>query len=233
MDNLFHSLWIGEKLGDPELLTLHSFAEKGHSIQLWAYNKMNNVPEFTIVKDANEIIPESKVFKYDKNSKIDWGKGSYAGFSDVFRYKLLYEHGGWWVDMDVTCLKPFNIKKEYFFRNHWKFPVVGNVMKCPKGSELMKACYDRAVVEVTPDNTDWHKPITILNEEIERLNLLQYRKTGLFNLDMKHTIDTYLTADYPFPADWMGVHWINSGGINYKRGSSFHKLLKNYGIKWF
>ena len=232
MNTDFHSLWIGTKLGSSELLTLHSFLEHDHEIHLWTYNEIKNVPKGITIRDANLIIPESNVFKYSESGKIDWGKGSYAGFSDVFRYKLLYEYGGWWIDMDVTCLKKFDIEDDYFFRNHWLLPVVGNIMKCPKGSELMLRCYERAVVEVKEDNTDWHKPITILNEEIEKLNLMKYRRLGLFNLDMQHTIKSYLDNDYPFPKDWMGVHWINSSKFSYKRGSSFHKLLKKYKLVW-
>jgi mannosyltransferase OCH1-like enzyme len=29
--------------------------------------------------------------------------GSYAGFADHFRYKLLLEKGGWWPDLDMPC----------------------------------------------------------------------------------------------------------------------------------
>ncbi|MCO5260548.1 MAG: hypothetical protein M9916_10425 [Crocinitomicaceae bacterium] len=231
IDNQFHSLWIGEKLGKTELLTLLSFKEHGQIINIWTYTPIKNLPDGFVQRDANEIIPKEKVFKYSDKSKIDWGKGSYAGFSDVFRYKLLYEYGGWWVDMDVTCFKPFNIDAPYFFRNHWKLPVVGNVMKCPKGSELMKVCYERAVIEVTENNTDWHKPITILNEEIERFNLMKYRQLGLFNLDMQHTIEPYLKNNYPFPHDWLGVHWINSSNFKYKNRSAFNQLLKHYKIQ--
>lgn len=241
MSNQVHSLWIGTKLTELELLTLYSFKKHGHNIKLWAYKKIENLPDFVKQFNANTIIPEEKVFKYDKHSKIDWGKGSYAGFSDVFRYKLLYEQGGWWVDMDVTCLKPFKITMPYFFRNHWKFDVVGNIMKCPKGSQLMKDCYKRALKEVNEHNTNWHKPIEILNEEIEKLQLEHYIQKGLFNLDMKHTITPYLNNNYPFPKDWLGVHWINSQGrLNYKKNSTFNQLLNKYEIrekqhnyKWF
>lgn len=228
----FHSLWIGKKLGETELLTLASFAEHGHEINLWLYDDVKNIPAEANIKDANEIIPQSQIFQYSENGKIDWGKGSFAGFSDIFRYKLLFEKGGWWVDMDVTCLKQIQTDDEYFFRNHWLFPVVGNVIKCPAGSELMRSCYQRAVEEVNEHNTDWHKPIKILNEEIEKSGLMKYRKLGLFNLDMQHTIEPYLEKNYSFPIDWLGVHWINSAGINYKRGSAYHSLLKKYGIKW-
>ena len=38
--------------------------------------------------------------------------GSLAAFSNLFRYKLLLERGGWWVDTDVICLRPFRVRDE-------------------------------------------------------------------------------------------------------------------------
>lgn len=227
-----NSLWIGGKLTELELLTLHSFQNFGAAFCLYAYDQVPNAPSFVTIFDASSIIPREKVFRYPEKGFINWGKGSFAGFSDIFRYKLLYEKGGWWIDMDVTCLKQFDFADDYFFRNHWKFPVVGNIMKVPPRSELMRVCYERAEREVTAENTDWHKPIEILNEEITRLDLLQFRHTGLFNLDQHFVIEHYLQEDLPIPNDWYGIHWINSmGKRGYKRNSTFDKLLKSYSIK--
>ncbi len=225
------SLWIGSKLSEVELLTLESFYRNGITFELFTYDNIANVPLHVKVSDANEIIAREKVFKYPEKGLINWGKGSYGGFSDIFRYKLLLDKGGWWVDMDVTCLKKFDFTEPYFFRNHWKFPVVGNVMKVPSGSELMKVCFDRATKEVTAYNLNWHKPIEILNEEITRLQLSKYRKTGLFNLDLDFEIKHYLHEDLPVPYDWYGIHWINSSGkLSYKRNSTMWRLLKNFNI---
>jgi hypothetical protein len=232
MENtVVNSLWIGDKLSVNELLTLKSFVAHGHDFVLWSYSDLSaNLPVGVELKDANQIIPFSSAFRYPSKGFLDWGKGSWGGFSDIFRYQLLHEYGGWWVDMDVTCLRQFDFDSPYFFRNHWLLSIVGNVMKCPKQSLLMEACYIRANKEVTRENTDWHLPVRILNEEIVRLGLQGYRRTGLFNLDMKHTIDPYLKADYPVPADWYGIHWVNSGGIRYKKSSTYHILLKKYGL---
>lgn len=69
----------------------------GFTFHLWAYDKkIAPVPFGVLLEDANEIIPEDRVFKYPENGQIDvkFGVGSYAGFSDIFRYKVLYEYGG-------------------------------------------------------------------------------------------------------------------------------------------
>jgi hypothetical protein len=229
-NRIINGFWLG-KLGAMEQLTIRSFIHFGHELHLWNYDReVSELPAHTILHDASEIIPQERVFRY-RNNSMPWGSGSYGGFSDIFRYKLLHERGGWWVDMDVTCLKPLDFPEPYFFRNHWQLKVVGNVMKCPPGSELMKKCFEQSSKEVTADNTDWHKPIKILNENIENLELMNYRRLGLFNLDMLHTIKPYFESNLPIPDDWYGIHWINSAGkINFKKGSTYDLLLNQYGL---
>jgi hypothetical protein len=176
------------------------------------------LPEGVIVGDANEIVPRGKVFAYRNKNTFGHGKGSYAGFSDIFRYKLLYEKGGWWTDMDVTCLKPLDFDQPYFFRNHHELKVVGNLMKCPKHSALMKACYEEAIDTVTADNTDWHKPIDILNENIEKLHLEKYIKHHVSNADMWDVTSAYIWNEDKLPEEWYFIHWQNeewrSKGVN-------------------
>ena len=228
-NTIVNSLWIGERLSELELLTINSFVRHGHEFHLWTYGNMSNIPDYVQTKDANEIIPEEDVFKYPDDSKLKWGKGSYAGFSDIFRYKLLYEKGGWWVDMDLTCLKPFDFEEAYFFRSHWKYKVVGNAMKCPKSSQLMLDCYNQSRVEVDEHNLNWHKPIEILNQHIVKLNLLNFRHRGLFNNDHAFLLRKYLKRNSTIPDKWYGIHWCNSSGkINYSDKSALNRLMRIY-----
>jgi len=105
-NNTIRSLWIGE-LTKLEILAIKSFLANGHKFELYCYEDIQGVPEGTILIDANEIIPKDKIWTYDN--------GSLAGFSNNFRYNLLYEKGGWWVDMDTICLKPFDFDSDYVF----------------------------------------------------------------------------------------------------------------------
>lgn len=232
MTDSINSLWIGNKLSEMELLTLESFIHHGHEFTLWVYGELDTpLPDGVKQRNANEILNQQYVFNYPDDGPLAWSKGSYAGFSDIFRYKLLYELGGWWVDMDVTCLKKFDFDELYFFRNHWKYPVVGNVMKCPKGSELMKLCFEKALQEVTAANDDWHKPIEILNEAINQLGLTHYRKLGLFNTDQAEFLELYFKEPSPFPRDWYGVHWCKaSRELKYTDRSAFNLLLNQHGL---
>ncbi|WP_048691577.1 glycosyltransferase [Catenovulum maritimum] len=109
-DNLWtiKALWIGERLSLIEQVSLASFVKNGHKVELFTYGKVQNIPEGVIVRDANEILAENKIYKYKK-------KPSYAGFANWFRYLMLYKEGGVWIDTDVVCLKPFDFDTDLFF----------------------------------------------------------------------------------------------------------------------
>jgi hypothetical protein len=98
-------LWIGE-LSKLERMALASFVANGHIVHLYAYDELAGVPAGVQVIDAREILPEERIFRYGPEAGA--GEGSLANFANLFRYKLLYERGGWWVDADVVCLRPFD-----------------------------------------------------------------------------------------------------------------------------
>ncbi|HRN93968.1 MAG TPA: glycosyltransferase [Chitinophagales bacterium] len=234
----FNGLWIGNKLSLIELLTIQSFLSFGYHFKLWIYEPLqNDLPEKVELCNANEIIPHNQIFYYKNKSQFGIGKGSVAGFSDIFRYKLLYEHGGWWVDMDITCLKKIDFAASYFFRNHHNLKVVGNVMKCPKHSVLMKHCYEEATATIDEHNTDWHKPIDILVKHIELQQLENFIVKDCSNTDMWHDTSRFIFTNEMPPQNWQFIHWQNeewrsrnlSKSVFYP-DSFLEKLLVKYGL---
>lgn len=141
-----NSLWIGKSLTALEQMCLSSHIHHGHKFNLWCYNPIANVPDGVEMKDAREILPESEVFAY----AVGDGKGSYSAFSNFFRYKLLLERGGWWVDMDVCCLKSFATHESYGFaseRTKVGMPIVTTcVIKVPPRSQAMEYCWNVCLV---------------------------------------------------------------------------------------
>src|SRR5258708_32444629 len=107
-NHVIQGLWIGARISDLEELSIRSFLAHGHEYHLYTDEHDHNVPEHAIVKDANEIIPSAKIFKYRDYD-------SYSGFSNFFRYRLLLQKGGWWADTDLICLRPFDFPAEYVF----------------------------------------------------------------------------------------------------------------------
>ena len=93
MTSAVQSLWIGDRLSTLERLSVCSFLANGHEYHLYVYDDVINVPSEVSIKDANEILPQSELFKVN---------GSLALFSDWFRWELLLRSGGIWVDMDLV-----------------------------------------------------------------------------------------------------------------------------------
>lgn len=236
--NDIHTLWIGDQLSAMELMTLQSFLQHGFTVHLWTYSDKLIPPEGVHPEDAREILSESAVFSYNKSNKYGHGKGSLSGFSDIFRYKLLHERGGIWIDMDITCLRAFQITTPYFFRHHQHIGLVGNVLKAPKGSPLMEWCYQRTISEVTADNTHWLLPIEILKEGVYHFRLESYIQ-NISNPDSFPVVRELLLHSKSDISAWSVIHWMNEEfrrmGIDKNmavNGSHYQLLLHQYNIPY-
>jgi glycosyltransferase involved in cell wall biosynthesis len=250
-NKVVHSLWIGDRLSKLELLTLESFVRHGHEFHLWLYDDLvTPLPKEIVIEDAAKVIPRRLIFK-KRSSDLKGGVGaqSYGPFSDLFRYKALYEKGGYWADMDVTCLRPFNIPEPYLFRAH-RIGVMGNIMKCPQGSGVMERAYQRALASAGRDS-EWLLPNRILSTEVRESDLSHFVRSNFCNEDEWQLIVPMLEADFNVPKHWYGIHWLNemhrtirkNGGEylgaavpfipnkdNPKRGSLLARLYAQYGL---
>jgi hypothetical protein len=142
---IIQSLWIGKKLSVMEKLCISSFITHGHPFHLYIYDEVMGIPAGTIVKDASKILLPEKIFKYKDHD-------SYAGFANLFRYKLLLEEGNYWVDTDMVCLRPFQHNTDYVFASE-RVPSKTSVkliqannclIKAPSGSAIMEYCYQKS-----------------------------------------------------------------------------------------
>jgi hypothetical protein len=141
----FKALWIGGELSLYEKACLSSFVKLGQSIELFTYEDVK-VPDGVQVRDATKILPADQV---KKNVRQD----SYATFSNIFRYQLLLDEGGCWVDTDVILLKVPNWPETVLAKEDRDF-VNGAVLSLPKNvcewliAEFYKVGYD----------VDWAEP---------------------------------------------------------------------------
>jgi glycosyltransferase involved in cell wall biosynthesis len=209
-NRVVHGLWIGRTLSRMEQLTIHSFLKHGHEFHLWLYDGVDTpLPKEVVIEDANEIIPHNRIMqKQNVDTESGVGKGSYSPFSDLFRYKLLYEKGGYWVDMDVTCLRPFNFKAPYLFRAH-RVGVVGNIMKCPPRSRLMQNLYEKIARELNP-RSEWLMTNRTLSEMVRRMRLTRYIRADIWNEESWwDVLRPLILGDQPVPTRWHAIHWIN------------------------
>ncbi len=154
MNKIIQGMWIGPELSIMEQLSIASFLLNGHEYHLYVYDKPQNIPPGTVIKDANEVLASAKVFQYKQNQ-------SYAGFANFFRYKLLFERGGWWADTDTICVKRFDFPEEYVFATeiHRGVAVVtSGIIKAPPGSEAMGHAWE-VCQNKNPEQLVWGRPV--------------------------------------------------------------------------
>ena len=134
-NKIVNGLWIspdGKPLSNLERLCIYSFCANGHDFHLWTYGDLPNIPRDTSpgkveVRDANEILPARKMF---------FVKKSLAGFCDWFRWELMARFGGWYVDMDMVCLRPLAFEELIVFGSESDYKVNSAFMKFPQGIEF-------------------------------------------------------------------------------------------------
>lgn len=143
---LIQTLWVGPRLTQMEHLALASFVAHGHTVHLYAYDLPDSeVPIGVDLRDAREILPANQIFTYGPAAGP--GNGSLAAFSNLFRYKLLLDRGGWWVDTDVVCVRPFPNRRAVVAAE--RYPdhsvIAASCAMCfSPGSEVMQYCFDVA-----------------------------------------------------------------------------------------
>lgn len=121
--------WHGPALSRLERLCMSSFVANGHAVILHVYEPPANVPSGVTVADASKVLPRTRLFKHAQT-------GSFAMFADGFRYRLLLEHGGLWVDTDVVCLKPFDFASPEIYGWQDERVINNAVLGLPKGHRL-------------------------------------------------------------------------------------------------
>jgi hypothetical protein len=140
------SLWIGDALPAAHAACIASYLRVGHPFELFTYGQVEGVPRGVRVRDANEIVSRERVFRYGEAAGE--GRGGLSGFSNLFRYALLVREGGYWVDCDMFCLRPFPTDPMVIsterMRNGRR-TVTSCVLKCPAGDPLAHYCLARAV----------------------------------------------------------------------------------------
>jgi hypothetical protein len=251
-NRVINGLWIGSHLTLMEQLTLRSFVAQGHRFVLWTYDDLETaLPPGVERRDAREVLPSERVFRY----RGGHFPGSCAGFSDMFRYALLAERGGWWVDMDVTCLRAFDFTALNVFRPTGDGGVIGNILKIeptsqlapvrpsrrsgrPAGHRLMEFCYRWTRRFVDADNKDWFRPIKPL-----RLGLVRYGLVAdivglpLFATDNPRDWAPLLAGGALLSRHRMAIHWCNewSRRLGFdktkpRQGSFYESLLIRHGL---
>ncbi|WP_067781642.1 hypothetical protein [Actinomyces vulturis] len=131
--------WYGPKLHRAEQMSMQSYLNQGHRVKLFCYEEPHGVPEKVQILDANQVIPENKLFYNQRGG----AKGSLGAFSDAFRFRMFKLFPGIvWSDTDMVCLKPVC---DHIDGYRWGFEsenrVNGALLSIPIDSPLFKWFY--------------------------------------------------------------------------------------------
>lgn len=194
---IVQSLWVGPELSLMEQYSIRSFLKQGFTFHLYTYEKVKNVPKGTKIMNADKIMPKKDIFQLQK---------TFLPFSDIFRYKMLYEKGNYWVDLDMICIKPFDFKEPYVFSSErtiqkgaykMTVPYVPNIgiLKAPIKSEFYKELYEKCMEHHKKGtNKDKIKYMRILRDMIDAYKFNKYvKKPELFcHLDWWYAKDAFM-----------------------------------------
>lgn len=156
-------LWVEGPLSTLERLSIASFLANDHAVHLFTYGDVPNVPDGARVMNANDVLPDGPQRRVLQRGI---GAGSWAFFSDLFRYRLLYDRGGLWCDTDIVCLRPltFTLERPRFFATErtpqasgaGSLPVrvASCAMQAPARDPLLLECFERAA-GVDGDAVPW------------------------------------------------------------------------------
>jgi hypothetical protein len=115
-------------MGPYQLLGLRSFADRGHRVEVFTFDKALSKPSWITWRNAADIVPAERVVR-----KLAEPAQS-AIHASLFRHALLHRHGGWWIDPDVVLLEAELPDAEMFIvRSDDAHLVSTAAMKFPEG----------------------------------------------------------------------------------------------------
>lgn len=232
MSEIIQTLWIGPRLSTMERLSLESFLRHGHEVHFYTYGDVEGVPRGTVIRDSREILPAERIFVYRDFPSV-------SGFSNYFRYKLLLERGGWWVDTDMICVAPFAFDGQHVFASELSKGVRcvnTGAMKAPRGSEAMALAWEICQSK-DPSQLRWGETgPALMAEVVERFALDDAIQPPHVFCPLPYTEwHRALDAEPPdLPSDCVAVHlwnemWRRNGrdkDAEYDPGSLYERLKR-------
>ena len=133
-DNTVRAFWHGDPLTGYQAMCLRSFVDHGCAVEVFSYDKHLSMPAGVRRREAAEVWPTDEVMLYQSG----FGTGSPSLHSNLFRYAMLHQLGGWWIDLDVVSLgAKLPLDAMYFARERADLIAVGT-LRFPAGHVLLQ-----------------------------------------------------------------------------------------------
>lgn len=209
MLRVLNSVWVGETLGPLEQLCVLSGLAAGHSFHIYSYDpdRLRGVPKGAEVRDAAEVMPRERMIAYAEC-------GSFVLGSNFWRYEMLGQGLGYWVDLDLLLLKPLHFPQDYVFGREHEGSINTAVVYAPADSELVRDLINFPKAMRRPP---WFGPRRSLNYYLKRIRqgplTLEDLPWGTYGPQMlshfvaKHGLEHFAADPAVFyPVSWHDAH---------------------------
>ncbi len=230
------TFWHGAVMPPYQQACLASFARRGHRVEVFTYQGDVHFAPGLHVRDAREVLPEERVLRPLAGGKI----GIRA---NLFRYAIMEQFGGWWIDPDVMLMQPdlpdgdVYIAPPDVFR---RTPVA--VLKFPAHHPLMVEAREKAdALDGSPEA--WERAgATLLSELVRDRAILSQAEDGLGPISWLNVPDLFDPGQrdelYRTAAAARFLHlqdevWRRAGipaQLGPPEGSYLAELLERYGL---
>jgi len=233
------TFWTGAPPGDMEHTSLASCIRHGYTVRLYTYNPLEQiraaVPPEVIVCDARDILPEIRLFEYDGRGDNDAYR--FLPFSDLFRFMMLHQRGGIWLDLDIFMLRPVApeiLNRPYVFSSERTIQVGAYAMRTPSivdmgfikvpgpGSALTSYILERLPKKISSPFAYmklYRKAIAALELDEYVLPPKAFLPLNWWDVMRAHRVTPVFPALYGQPAfrteelddaDCFGIHWFRA-----------------------
>ena len=202
------TFWIGDALGLVERACLKSVVRTGHRLALYCYEQPAGVPDGVEVRDASAILPLAAL--------KDRTDGHHNLYSDWFRYELLRQSLGTWVDADVYVIGQIDGDKAYLFGEQAPGIVNNAVLRLPADGPLLPRLVEPFEKHTTPPWLKWRFYLPARLRELAtgraELTRLPWGSTGphaLTALAKEHGVYGFAEpVERFYPVAWQDADWI-------------------------
>ena len=126
--------WMGDELSFIEIASMLSVLRAGHPVDLYGYERPQQLPSGVNWVQAAEILPREKFVLY---------RGAYPALgANLFRYRLMAAQAGIWLDTDMLLLQPIRKTGAELYGWQDSTQINNAVLYLPHGSPVLKDLLD-------------------------------------------------------------------------------------------
>lgn len=201
-------LWFDQPLGRTERACMRSVLAAGHALHLYRYEPLHGVPAGVTVRNAADILPPERIIRHRR--------GSVALFANWFRYELLRQGRGIWLDADCYLLKPLPGDRPWLFGREDDRLIANGILAMPPDAPILDELIELFAEQRVPDWLSFrHRLAARVRRRLTGRTGLAHMPWGsagpqaLTALAAKFGVaDQALPPVYFYPVHWRDARWL-------------------------